>query len=447
MCHDPHTLPDGTVVSCRKCELCRYNRVKDWSGRNIAQSKISAASFACTLTYGPELDENRMPIPGRSDHMRMTVLTYSDVQKFLKYLRVLGYPCQYFITGEFGAEKQRAHWHIILHFLDRVPSHELGLNFSDRHPNEYGQLFEHEVCKAWPHGFMFWKKATFQDVFYNCKYILKAEDDDEAQRKPGMSKKPPIGAEYFMRWADMHVRDELAPQSLEYKFPEIKKKDGKPLIFRLKGRTAELFLERFIAQWKAVHGDRPRPRSELVDLFEEYGKIVTDEARMLLRAEFPRGESRQPIPTGKQIKAMADEAKSELEEMRLDMKQMELDAWRGRWISEGQNEQERQKRANIVELERWWEDNASELEVRRYLEWKAGHGWEFVSGKGWIHSGSGPGPAGGGGPAGRETFRQWRKLVAEKVAVRHIIRQSCPKQGPGAAGARPDPAGENEKYA
>jgi hypothetical protein len=443
MCHDPNTLPDGAVVACRKCELCRYNRVKDWAGRNIAQSKISAASFACTLTYGPELDDNRMPIAGRSDHMRMTVLTYSDVQKFLKYLRILGYPCRYFITGEFGAEKERAHWHIILHFLDRVPTHEVGLNFSDRHVNEKGQLFDHEVCKAWPHGFMFWKKATFQDVFYNCKYILKAEDDEESQRKPGMSKKPPIGAEYFMRWADQHVQEHLAPQSLEYKFPEIKKKDGSPLIFRLKGRTAEMFLERFIAQWKAVHGDLPRPRSEVVDLFEKYGKIVTEEARMLLRQEFPQGESRRDIPTGKQIKAMALEAKAELEDIKLDMRQIEIDAWRVRWVGEGKNEQERQKRANIVELERWWEDDASEVLVKQYLEWKAKHGWQFVSGKGWLHSGARPGSAHHDSPAGHQTFKQWRKLVAAKVSVRNNVSESFARQGAVSArtGAGSGPAG------
>lgn len=385
MCHDPHTLADGTVVACRNCELCRYNRVKDWAGRNIAQSKVSAASFAVTLTYGPQLDENRMPIKGRSDHIRAAVLTYSDVQKFLKYLRWLGYPCDYFITGELGGLKSRTHWHVIMHFRDRVPTHELGVNFSDRHVNERGQLFSHEVCKAWPHGFMFWKKAAFEDVFYNCKYILKDEGDEAAQRKPGMSKKPPIGAEYFLQWADKHVEHHLAPQKLEYWFPEIRKKDGTSLIFKLSGRTAEMFLQRFIDRWKEVHGDKPRPRSDLVDLFEKYGKVVTDEARMLLRQEFPRGESRQPMPN----KAQWDAAKDLHAEKMHQRAQDRLEAWQNRWVREADGE-ERQRRQQVVEFEQFIERQEYESD---YWEWYAQQcalGFEFVVGKGWVRGSAKP---------------------------------------------------------
>ena len=402
MCHDPHTLADGAVVACRKCELCRWNRVKDWAGRHIAQSKVSTASFSCTLTYGPELDRNRMPIPGRSDHIRAAVLTYSDVQNFLKYLRWLGYEFRYFVTGELGGLNHRAHWHIILHFEGRVPAHELGVNFSDRHVNERGQLFQHDVCKAWPHGFMFWKPAKYEDVMYDCKYILKDEDDEASQRKPGMSKKPPIGTEYFLRWADLHVSQHLAPQSLEYRFPEIKKKDGSPMIFRLRGRTAELFLERFIARWKEVHGDKPRPVSQLVDLFEKYGKIVVDEARMLLRQEFPRGESHEAIPTGDQIKAMAEESRAELAQWRQEEAQFEREHWRGQWVKEGENEQERQKRQAVVEFEQWEEGERREQDFREFVEYKAKLGWSFVTGKGWIRDSARP------GAAGNETFGQWR---------------------------------------
>ncbi|MFC3705922.1 hypothetical protein ACFOOL_14285 [Devosia honganensis] len=401
MCKAPNTLSDGTVVACRNCELCRYNRVKDWAGRNIAQAKVSAASFACTLTYGPELDEDRMPIAGRSDHIRAAVLTYSDVQKFIKYLRWLGYAVDYFVTGELGGLKSRTHWHVILHFRDRVPTHELGINFSDRHRNEYGKLYDHEVCAAWPHGFMFWKKAVFEDIFYNCKYILKDEDDEAAQRKPQMSKKPPLGAEYFIRWADLHVDQHLAPQTLDYRFPEVKKKDGSPLLFRLKGRTAEIFLDRFIARWPEVHGDRPRPKSELVDLYEEYGKIVTDEARMLIRQEFPGGESRDRIPTGQEIKAMADESRDELEQWKRDMRIIEMDHWRYQWVKEGENGEEERQRQALVEFDEFCEraDHADAFE--QYVQYKSKLGWTFIVGKGWCRSSDQP------DIGGHKSFRQW----------------------------------------
>lgn len=411
MCHDPHTLADGTVVACRKCELCRYNRVKDWAGRNIAQAKVSAASFSCNLTYGPELDEYPVghagkygkPIPGRKDHVRTAVLTYSDVQNFLKRLRGLGYKVVYFVTGEFGSQRGRAHWHIILHFLDKVPEHVVGRNFSDRHVNEHGEIFDLELCDAWPHGFMHWVPAKFEDVFYDCKYILKDEGDEAAQRKPGMSKKPPIGAEYFRQWADWHVDCHLSPQTLFYTFDEIKKKDGRFLQFRLSGRTAEMFLERFIERWKQVHGDKPRPNSELVDLFEKYGKIVTDEARMLVREEFPDGESRDRIPSGKELKAMAEVAREEIAVWHEQRAMQALDDNLDQWVKDGENGEERQRRETVVEFEQW----ARLEEQFEYAEYKRQNGFEFIKGA-YVRV------RGQSGIGGDESFAEWKRKRQEQ---------------------------------
>lgn len=399
MCDDPNELPDGTFVACRKCELCQYNKVKDWAGRNVAQSKVSLASFACTLTYGPELDGKRMPIPGRSDHIRASVLTYADVKNCNKYLRWLGYEFQFFVTGELGGLYSRAHWHMIWHFTNKVPTHELNRRFSDRHVNDEGLLFDHDVCKAWPHGFMMWKKPRFEDVFYNCKYILKDADDEEAQRKPGLSKKPPIGTEYFRRWADKHVDEYLAPQKLEYQFPEIKKKDGSPLIFMLKGRSAEMYLQRYIDRWKAVHGGRPRPKSDLVDLFEKYGQVVTDEARLLLRREFPRGESRARIPSGAELKAQADEVRAEMLEREFQNREMAVEAWETRWIRSADSEQEQQSRQRLVEFEQWERREQRAEQWKQFEQYKAKHGLEFIVGQGFVRTGPGVG--------GDEKFHVW----------------------------------------
>lgn len=280
MCERPIKLNNGTETACHKCKQCQYGKVKDWVGRNIAQSKTAAASFACTLTYGPELDENRMPISGRSDHLRTALLVYPDVQKFLKYLRAEGYALDFFVTGEKGTEKDRCHWHIVLHFRDKIPTHEIGINFSDRHVNQLGRLYDHKVCDMWPHGFMFWKQASYQDVFYNCKYILKNEDDDDSQRKPGMSKKPPLGAVYFQGLAERYVAQGMAPQALEYSFAEVtylnkKTRRQEQVRFRLRDRSAEMFLEHYIASWEQQRPGEQRPKSRLVDDFEAYGRIIS----------------------------------------------------------------------------------------------------------------------------------------------------------------------------
>lgn len=378
MCQSPGMLANGQQVACRKCKLCLKNRIKDWAGRNIAESLESTASFACDLTYGPELDENRMPIPGRTDHIRAAVLTYSDVQNFLKYLRThLGYECSYFITGEMGSLKGRAHWHIILHFQGRVPTHEVEINFSDRHKNEYGKTYVHEVCKAWPHGFMYWKRAAYEDVYYNCKYIQKDDGDDKSQRKPGMSKKPPLGARYFAKLAEQYVRQGIAPQDLLYRLPGIKKKKtGEPVEFLLQGRSAEMYLEHFVRVWEEQRPNQAMPKSDLVENFIQYGKVVKNEWAMLVREEFPKGESREPIPQGDALRAAAEGARKEREET------LRARGWEAffeqqeQWVGEADGE-ERQKRQEQVEWERWWQ-------TKLHCEQKHRKGLKFILGQGWI---------------------------------------------------------------
>lgn len=378
MCLAPSTLANGQQIACRKCKLCRFNRIKDIAGRNVAQSKVSKASFAVTLTYGPELGEDRMPIPGRKDHLRMTVMTYSDVQKFLKYLRShLGYACDFFVTGENGSLKGRVHWHMILHFRDKVPEHVLNTRFSDRHKNDDGKLFDFPVCKAWPHGFMQWKKAEYRHVLYACKYILKDEKDPAAQRKPVMSKAPPLGLAYFRKVAEQHVRQGIAPQTLEYRFPEIKmSKTREPVLFYLQGRSAELYLDHFIETWARERPNQPRPNSDLVDLYERYGQVVHDENALLIRREFPKGESRQKLPTGAEIKTMAAQAEAEKAERQWQRKVEETSEWFEQWISEAEDEQERQaRRREFVWFEQRRGQELAKQQHAKGLIWQFGKGW------------------------------------------------------------------------
>lgn len=278
MCIAPNTLNDGTQVACHECWQCRERQINDWVGRNIAESKTSTACHAVTLTYG-RTSANDV------DHERATILTYSDIQKYLKLLRRHDYPVRYFVTGEYGSKKGRAHWHIILYWQEKVPPHELDKNFMEEH---------------WPHGWSFWTRPTAAAMRYNCKYIQKDMGDDERQGHLAMSKKPPLGYAYFCEMAERYVAQGLAPQTLDYTFAEVKrrKQNGKQEIvpFVLKDRPAELFIEHYIAHWQRVHGNRNWPNSELVDLFYEHGKIVTDENKM------------QPRVSGFQMKPQARHA-------------------------------------------------------------------------------------------------------------------------------------------
>lgn len=262
MCVAPNTLPGGTLIACRQCWQCRERAVDDWVGRNIAESKTAMACHAVTLTYGYGQD-------GDADHVRAAILTYSDVQKYLKLLRRHGYPVRYFVTGEYGSKKGRAHWHVMLYWQRAVPEHVLDERFMEAH---------------WPHGLSFWTRPTAHAIRYNCKYLQKSMGDVMLQGHLSMSKKPPLGAVFFAQRAEQYARQRLSPQTLEYSFPEVRrrKRDGSQEIvkFMLTGRSAELFLEHFVRSWEAMYGRERWPASDLVDLYVEYGKVVTDEARM-----------------------------------------------------------------------------------------------------------------------------------------------------------------------
>jgi len=260
MCIAPVTMwvgPKGdkraVLVACHDCWQCRENRINDWVGRNIAESKTARSSHAVTLTYGRGLN-------GDADHPRAVVLTYSDVQKFFKLLRRHGFPVRYFVTGEFGSFKGRAHWHVMLYWQGDVPPHEIDTRFMEKH---------------WPHGFSFWTKPTHAAIRYNCKYILKDVGEMERQGHLAMSKEPPLGAVYFDGLAKLHAEQGLAPQTLEYTFPEVDKflKDGTREIvrFRLRDRSADLFLLAFLRHWETLHPGVAPPSSKVLDEFLDPG--------------------------------------------------------------------------------------------------------------------------------------------------------------------------------
>lgn len=244
MCINPRRLDNGVEVGCRKCWQCKENRVNDWVGRCIAESKTASCTRSVTLTYGEDAD-------GRKDHPRTAVLTYSDVQKWFKKLRKAGHVVRYFCVGEFGSEKGRAHWHLILFFEGKSPTHELNKRL---------------VQAQWDFGWSFWEKIDDlgASVRYVCKYIQKDLRDAERQRQVSMSRFPALGAVYFSRLAGRYVDQGISPQQPSYHFPDVVDKHGETIKFRMLGRSREWFVDCFLQQW-ADRYRRPPPHSEMVE--------------------------------------------------------------------------------------------------------------------------------------------------------------------------------------
>lgn len=263
MCINPSTLTNGQAVACRICWQCVERRILDWSGRCIAESKTSVASHSITLTYGR--DEF-----GNEDHLRAKVLTYSDVQKYLKKLRFNGYPLRYLVAGEYGPEKGRTHWHLIAFWQDKVPPHTLKKNFNESH---------------WDHGFSFWDDVGINSVRYCCKYLQKDRDKDEKQSHMSMSKIPPLGANYFDKLAQKYVDQGLAPQDLTYSFPDVRSPNtGKKYQFTMMNTSAKMFMQVYLAKWEARYPGVIHPYSEILQEYED--SLVPDDTEIRIP---PRG--------------------------------------------------------------------------------------------------------------------------------------------------------------
>lgn len=289
MCLDPVKISDVGYVACRECWQCRERKVDDWVGRNIAESRTATASHVVTLTYG----EDRTV--GGIDHLRAAVLTYTDVQKYLKHLRVDGYPVRYFVVGEYGSLKGRAHWHIILYWQGEVPEHKLRENFAQKH---------------WPHGWSYWDKMSPEAIRYACKYLQKDHEDDAKQGYgPMPSKKPPLGDAYFRDLARRYVEQGLSPQNLFYSFPEVTRvphgtrgktakqfrEAAKPVQFMMSGKTAENFCDYFLETWDEKWPQRAWPKSDLLNA--HLGKALDRYVESVQEPEFRR---RGYVPVPKQ---------------------------------------------------------------------------------------------------------------------------------------------------
>lgn len=94
-------------VPCGKCPECVARRTSAWSFRLMQEDKISSMSNFITLTY----DTKHVPI-SRAGYMS---LSKRDIQLFFKRLRKLNEnQIKYFMSGEYGSQTMRPHYHIIL---------------------------------------------------------------------------------------------------------------------------------------------------------------------------------------------------------------------------------------------------------------------------------------------------------------------------------------------
>lgn len=157
-------LRSAYTFPCGQCLPCRINKRRVWTHRLMLEGFCHSDSMFATLTYAPDF------YPGQ--------LVKRHAQLFLKRLRKRLEPrrIRYYLCGEYGEKKGRAHYHVILFGVYR---HEVDI-----------------VRSAWPFGFVDvgdGNRLTYQYVagYVTKKYIKKS--DGIQPEFTLMSRRPGIG--------------------------------------------------------------------------------------------------------------------------------------------------------------------------------------------------------------------------------------------------------------
>lgn len=96
-------FPDGLLVPCGKCLLCRISKRREWTLRMLHEVAYNDWNMFITLTYSDEKLPKNMS------------LKKIDLINFFKRLRKLtGSKFKYFGIGEYGSETDRPHYHAVI---------------------------------------------------------------------------------------------------------------------------------------------------------------------------------------------------------------------------------------------------------------------------------------------------------------------------------------------
>lgn len=149
LCRSPKTFIAGDsrriLVPCGYCILCKVQKSRSWAIRCLHEldSFKGNGSFV-TLTYTDEF----LPKDGAIDKREFT-LAIKRLRKEVEPLRIRYYGC-----GEYGDDKMRPHYHLIVFGLSPSESREY-------------------IKKIWNKGFIYVTTVNYARCRYIAKYIIK----------------------------------------------------------------------------------------------------------------------------------------------------------------------------------------------------------------------------------------------------------------------------------
>lgn len=172
-----HIDPDYELP-CGKCVGCRASQARDWGVRMYHESLCHEQNCMVTLTY----DDDHLP----PDHK----INKEDPQKFIKRLRYHGYKVRYVLTGEYGDNTWRPHYHAAIFGADFLGG-----------ATKLGSMYTNSLLDdIWGKGFCSIIPLQIASCMYVAGYVNKKVGDPDTFAL--QSTNPPIGKAWLLN--NMH---------------------------------------------------------------------------------------------------------------------------------------------------------------------------------------------------------------------------------------------------
>jgi hypothetical protein len=245
MCVSPnHVWVDGPLgykkqlVPCNACWACLKNKVWDLTGRVLCEYANQDWARTITLTY----DDKKLRDPTQTE-----ILHLRDFEEFRQRLKHHFPQFRYIAAGEYGKEKGRTHWHILM----------MGRGTPPDVPNNNKQRFH---WKLWPWGHCTAEHgATEKSIRYVAKYLVKHKanlaqmKEGQTYRKEwlGYSKKPLLGHDFIVHMAQRHAEARVYPRDFNYMPPGGNLRQKWRYTFQ--GKAQEVFHDALFEAWPQAY--------------------------------------------------------------------------------------------------------------------------------------------------------------------------------------------------
>jgi hypothetical protein len=177
----------GFKLPCRKCIPCLLKMSREKAVRALHEAQMHEDSIFLTLTYNDE----SIPPDGR--------LRYQDFQTFMKKLRKKSphNKISYMVTGEYGEETKRPHYHACLFGYWPKDSHHAYNN--QRGDRVFGS---DGLERLWNHGYISFGQLTLDSASYVARYGAKAlgHKNDTYKPKHVTSCRPALGKRWIEKY-------------------------------------------------------------------------------------------------------------------------------------------------------------------------------------------------------------------------------------------------------